>query len=157
VIAFKVPNMEVDKTGTKFFTHWEPDKKTYTLQVRSRRTVVSRAACLTVITHRSAHCIQPHPARMLIPVHPPRREQRDEGERLPSDVREWSTGLVWRQVYFKVPRPGMPGPGPTPMRMGGGDPSMAPRPLPPSSMAGGPPPGMGMPPPPSTGPPPPGK
>lgn len=33
VIAFKVPNVEVDKSGAKFFTHWEPDKKTYTLQV----------------------------------------------------------------------------------------------------------------------------
>jgi len=37
VIAFKVPNVEVDKTGTKFFTHWEPDKKTYTLQVSADR------------------------------------------------------------------------------------------------------------------------
>lgn len=29
----QVPNSEIDKTGQKFFAHWEPDKKVYTLQV----------------------------------------------------------------------------------------------------------------------------
>ena len=33
VIAFKVPNMEIDKSRERFFTHWEPDKKVFTLQL----------------------------------------------------------------------------------------------------------------------------
>lgn len=34
VISFKVPNAEIDKRGeNKYFSHWEPDKKVYTLQV----------------------------------------------------------------------------------------------------------------------------
>eukprot|EP00240_Pyramimonas_obovata_P013655 CAMPEP_0118933674 /NCGR_PEP_ID=MMETSP1169-20130426/12123_1 /TAXON_ID=36882 /ORGANISM="Pyramimonas obovata, Strain CCMP722" /LENGTH=227 /DNA_ID=CAMNT_0006876467 /DNA_START=193 /DNA_END=873 /DNA_ORIENTATION=- len=33
VISFKIPNQEIDKTGQKFFNHWEPDKKVYTLQI----------------------------------------------------------------------------------------------------------------------------
>ena len=32
-IAFKVPNVEVDKTADRFFAHWEPDKKVYTVQL----------------------------------------------------------------------------------------------------------------------------
>ena len=33
VIAFKVPNMEINKSQDKFFAHWEPDKKVYTVQI----------------------------------------------------------------------------------------------------------------------------
>jgi len=33
VISFKVPNIEIDKTRDRFFTHWEPDKKVFTLQL----------------------------------------------------------------------------------------------------------------------------
>merc|ERR1711924_101456 len=33
-IAFKVPNMEIDKTDKdKFFTHWDEKRKIYTMQV----------------------------------------------------------------------------------------------------------------------------
>ena len=50
VISFKVPNAEVDKRGDdKYFSHWEPDKKVYTLQVyfktdprRARKTEPGR-------------------------------------------------------------------------------------------------------------------
>eukprot|EP00227_Mantoniella_beaufortii_P014540 CAMPEP_0197575820 /NCGR_PEP_ID=MMETSP1326-20131121/1072_1 /TAXON_ID=1155430 /ORGANISM="Genus nov. species nov., Strain RCC2288" /LENGTH=225 /DNA_ID=CAMNT_0043138645 /DNA_START=85 /DNA_END=759 /DNA_ORIENTATION=- len=33
VISFKVPNIEIDKSRDKFFAHWEPDQKVYTLQL----------------------------------------------------------------------------------------------------------------------------
>lgn len=33
VISFKVPNIEIDKTRDRFFTHWESDKKVFTLQL----------------------------------------------------------------------------------------------------------------------------
>jgi hypothetical protein len=37
VISFKVPNFEIDKARDKFFAHWEPDKKVYTLQLYFRQ------------------------------------------------------------------------------------------------------------------------
>ena len=44
VISFKVPNAEVDKRGDdKYFSHWEPDKKVYTLQVYQNGPAPSRA------------------------------------------------------------------------------------------------------------------
>ncbi|XP_023882842.2 uncharacterized protein LOC111995165 [Quercus suber] len=33
IIAFKVPSTEIDKTPPKFFTHWDPDSKMFTLQL----------------------------------------------------------------------------------------------------------------------------
>lgn len=36
VIAFKVPNYEVDKAGGGFFSHWDPDNNTYSLQISFR-------------------------------------------------------------------------------------------------------------------------
>ena len=65
MIAFKVPNVEVDKTGTKFFTHWEPDKKTYTLQVSADRresiyayfAVINASAPLTVYPPSAVHSL----------------------------------------------------------------------------------------------------
>ncbi|CAA7049529.1 unnamed protein product [Microthlaspi erraticum] len=33
VIAFKVPSTEIDKSTPKFFNHWDPDSKMFTLQV----------------------------------------------------------------------------------------------------------------------------
>jgi len=32
-IGFKVPNLEIDKSEGKFFTHWDRQKKTFTMQV----------------------------------------------------------------------------------------------------------------------------
>ncbi|CAB4287333.1 unnamed protein product [Prunus armeniaca] len=33
IIAFKVPSTEIDKTPEKFFSHWDPDSKMFTLQL----------------------------------------------------------------------------------------------------------------------------
>ncbi|KAL1216994.1 hypothetical protein V5N11_013206 [Cardamine amara subsp. amara] len=33
IIAFKVPSTEIDKSTPKFFSHWDPDSKMFTLQV----------------------------------------------------------------------------------------------------------------------------
>lgn len=32
-IAFKVPNMEIDKNENKFFTSWDPQRKVFTMQI----------------------------------------------------------------------------------------------------------------------------
>lgn len=38
-VGFKIPNVEVDKFGADtFFTHWDPDVKTYTCQITLKRT-----------------------------------------------------------------------------------------------------------------------
>lgn len=46
VVAFKVPNVDIDKSGKddKFFTHWDPDLKTYTCQITFRRSASSVSA-----------------------------------------------------------------------------------------------------------------
>uniref|UniRef100_A0A7C9EKV8 Matrin-type domain-containing protein n=1 Tax=Opuntia streptacantha TaxID=393608 RepID=A0A7C9EKV8_OPUST len=33
IIAFKVPSTEIDKSTSKFFSHWDPDSKMFTLQL----------------------------------------------------------------------------------------------------------------------------
>ncbi|KAG6544881.1 hypothetical protein Mapa_013571 [Marchantia paleacea] len=33
IIAFKIPSTEIDKVPNKFFTHWDPDSKMFTLQL----------------------------------------------------------------------------------------------------------------------------
>ncbi|KAL1549384.1 Splicing factor 3A subunit 2 [Salvia divinorum] len=33
IIAFKVPSIEIDKSTPKFFSHWDPDSKMFTLQL----------------------------------------------------------------------------------------------------------------------------
>lgn len=33
VIGFKIPNMEMNRDESKFWSHWDPDTKTYTLQL----------------------------------------------------------------------------------------------------------------------------
>jgi splicing factor 3A subunit 2 len=32
-IAFKMPSDEIDKDASKFFTHWDKDRKVFTLQL----------------------------------------------------------------------------------------------------------------------------
>lgn len=33
IVAFKVPSTEIDKSTSKFFSHWDPDSKMFTLQL----------------------------------------------------------------------------------------------------------------------------
>mmetsp|Transcript_16482 Transcript_16482/g.49360 ORF Transcript_16482/g.49360 Transcript_16482/m.49360 type:complete len:272 (-) Transcript_16482:227-1042(-) len=42
VIAFKVPNLEVDKSD-KFFTHWDPDAKIFSLQLPFKAVAAPKA------------------------------------------------------------------------------------------------------------------
>lgn len=37
VISFKIPNHEIDNRPDHFFTHWDSDQKTYTLQLYFKR------------------------------------------------------------------------------------------------------------------------
>ncbi len=43
VISFKVPNAEVDGSKEHFFTHWDPDAKVFSLQMRYRHAAGERA------------------------------------------------------------------------------------------------------------------
>ena len=47
----QIPNQEIDKTGQKFFSHWEPDKKVYTLQVRSTHSRTRARARAHTVAH----------------------------------------------------------------------------------------------------------
>merc|ERR1711924_91216 len=59
-IAFKVPNMEVDKDGSKFYSNWDKSRKVFTMQIssksarirnspRCRRSRVPRTLLFTVV------------------------------------------------------------------------------------------------------------
>ena len=62
-VAFKVPNVDVDKAGRdKFFTNWDPDVKTFTCQLTFRRVDASGGAPRGGV---------PPPPRMLSNLPPP--------------------------------------------------------------------------------------
>ena len=70
VISFKVPNAEVDKRGdNKYFSHWEPDKKVYTLQVYFKNgPAPSRADAAAPVGGTGGYAV---PASNLPPPPPP--------------------------------------------------------------------------------------
>ena len=70
VISFKVPNAEVDKRGDdKYFSHWEPDKKVYTLQVYFKNgPAPSRADAAAPVGGTGGYAV---PASNLPPPPPP--------------------------------------------------------------------------------------
>ena len=63
IIGFKVPNAEVDKDNgdQKFFQHWDPDRKVYTLQISFK--AASRAG--------PPGMLPPPPPGMPLPPPPP--------------------------------------------------------------------------------------
>eukprot|EP00262_Sarcandra_glabra_P003589 TRINITY_DN1432_c1_g1_i1.p1 TRINITY_DN1432_c1_g1~~TRINITY_DN1432_c1_g1_i1.p1 ORF type:complete len:352 (-),score=48.28 TRINITY_DN1432_c1_g1_i1:203-1258(-) len=121
-IAFKVPSTEVDKSTPKFFSHWDPDSKMFTLQlyfktkppeVNKPQTASTPAANGTTAPGVPPRPLPPPPQAALPPPPPP------QGPPPP-----------------RVPPPTMPGSGPPP---------------PPPPMANGPPRGLPAPPPPPVG------
>ncbi|CAI5462615.1 unnamed protein product [Closterium sp. Yama58-4] len=61
IIAFKIPSTEIDKTPSKFFSHWNPDTKTFTLQLYFKPRPVAP-------TNPNAHLL---PSSMPPHPHPP--------------------------------------------------------------------------------------
>ena len=69
VIAFKVPNVDIDKAGReKFFTHWDPDLKTYTCHVTFRR---SAAGAPGASTRAGTGAVPPPPSAFMGAFPPP--------------------------------------------------------------------------------------
>mmetsp|Transcript_40242 Transcript_40242/g.76927 ORF Transcript_40242/g.76927 Transcript_40242/m.76927 type:complete len:364 (-) Transcript_40242:358-1449(-) len=130
VIGFKVPNSEIDKTGQKFFAHWEPDKKVYTLQVYFK---------------------SPRPGGLATGPEPPRAPPNPMPGVTTTSAPPSSSGPG--ALSQGPPRPGMPpmpnnrAPPGMPPAPGGPPPGMPPGMRPPSGGPPRPPPGM-MPPPP---------
>eukprot|EP00798_Chlamydomonas_sp_ICE-L_P023178 gene23178-30390_t len=74
VIAFKVPNQEVDKTDGKIFTHWDPDNKIYSLQYHYRNRGHEQAmdgAAAAAAMPPPLPGPQLPPSLMSMPFHPP--------------------------------------------------------------------------------------
>ncbi|CAH1955231.1 unnamed protein product [Acanthoscelides obtectus] len=69
-IAFKVPSREVEKTDTKFWTHWNKDTKQFFLQFafknENKRTV-------NTVVQRHPQMIGSVPPPPMLPVPPPPR------------------------------------------------------------------------------------
>ncbi|CAI7743261.1 unnamed protein product [Closterium sp. NIES-54] len=61
IISFKIPSTEIDKTPSKFFSHWNPDTKTFTLQLYFKPRPVAP-------TNPNAHLL---PSSMPPHPHPP--------------------------------------------------------------------------------------
>lgn len=58
VIAFKIPNSDVDRAEDKFFTHWDPDSKIFSLQLHFRHESAM---------HRGMGGMPPAPGQMMPP------------------------------------------------------------------------------------------
>lgn len=123
IIAFKVPSTEIDKVSNKFFTHWDPDTKMFTLQLYFKPKPADQKGGPVAGTNGPPPPGGPPPGRPLPPSHhmggPP-----------------------------PIGGPPQRGPPPPPHQMGGPPQSMnGPRPMFPPHMGpgGGPPPQMGGP------------
>ena len=64
-VAFKIPNMEVDRRGGVFLAHWDADAKIYTLQLPFKAGAVPRAAAVGLPPP------PPPPGGMMPPPPPP--------------------------------------------------------------------------------------
>lgn len=129
IIAFKVPSIEIDKSTAKFFSHWDPDTKMFTLQLyfKVKPMEANKGAAPATTTGISAPGGPPRP-----PPPPPQGAPPPSGAPLPPP---------------RGPMPPMGAPPPPPSSM-----NVQPRPMPPGGSlqhqgSGGPP----MPPPPIGG------
>lgn len=67
-IAFKVPSREVEKTDSKFWTHWNRDTKQFFLQFAFKNEAKKPGAIIT-----RPNVIAGVPAPPMLPVPPPPR------------------------------------------------------------------------------------
>ncbi|KAK3236997.1 Splicing factor 3A subunit 2 [Cymbomonas tetramitiformis] len=148
VISFKVPNVEVDKTGNKFFSYWEPDKKTYTLQLYFKG---GRGSGGMGPSAPSGVAPPPLPGGPP-PGMPPPPGGFPHNMPPPPPLGGGRPGGMPPPPGGPPPHGPPPGMPPPPGMMGGPPPGMPP---PPGGPRGMPPPPMGLPPPPRGMPPPP--
>ncbi|KAL8152869.1 hypothetical protein V2J09_010629 [Rumex salicifolius] len=121
IIAFKVPSTEIDKSTPKFFSHWDPDSKMFTLQLyfKTKPPETNKPQPPPAANGTSA---PGPPPRSLPPPPPPPSQQGGNPPRGPPGM---------------IPPPPPPsmgnGPGPRPMPPAGAPPAP-----PPPPMGGGP-------------------
>ncbi|KAJ0028021.1 hypothetical protein Pint_35748 [Pistacia integerrima] len=127
IVAFKVPSTEIDKSTPKFFSHWDPDSKMFTLQLyfKTKPPEASKPQATPAANGTTAPGVPPRPLSQAPPPPPP------PPQGLPPGV---PTGNPPR-----VPPPPMSGSlPPPPPPMGNG-----PRPMPPGGAPPAPPPPPG--------------
>ncbi|KAJ7514231.1 hypothetical protein O6H91_23G034300 [Diphasiastrum complanatum] len=173
-IAFKIPSTEIDKMATKFFTHWDPDSKSFMLQLYFRPKPLDLPKATT--TSANGPPPPPPPPTGLPPARPPPPQGNlppPGGPLPPPPVGPPLRGPPPMNGPMPMgapppppslngpPRPLQPISGfPPPLQMSGGGASQqmgpgAPPPGPPPSMSGGTPPNFPPPPPAMARPPPP--
>jgi len=134
IIAFKVPNQEIDKSGEKLFTYWDPDAKTFSLQLHFK---TARPGPLAIPPPPVSSSGLPAPPPGGASAPPPRPlAASSDGPAMPPPP----------PMMGGFPPPPLPSSGGfPPPPMGGGYPPSAPMPAFGSSL---PPPPQGLPPPP---------
>ncbi|KAK7271323.1 hypothetical protein RJT34_27119 [Clitoria ternatea] len=128
IVAFKVPSTEIDKSTPKFFSHWDPDSKMFTLQLyfKSKPPEANKPQPPPTANGTAASGVPPRPLppppQAPLPPPPPPPQGLSAGASIANPPR--------------APPPPMPGSMPPP-------PPMAPnghRPAPPGGMPSIPPP-----------------
>ncbi|KAA3455171.1 splicing factor 3A subunit 2-like [Gossypium australe] len=125
IIAFKVPSTEIDKSTPKFFSHWDPDSKMFTLQVyfKTKPLEVNKPPPPPAVNGTAAPGAPPRP--LPPPPHAPAPPPPPPPQGLPNPPRG-----------PPPPAPGSLPPPPPPMGNG-------PRPMPPGGNPIAPPPPPG--------------
>lgn len=122
IIAFKVPSTEIDKSTPKFFSHWDPDSKMFTLQLyfKSKPQEANKPLSAPAVNGTAAPGVPPRSLPPPPQAPPPPPQSLPAGSRPPPP-----------------PIPGsLPPPPPPPMANG-------PRPMPPGGAPPAPPPPPG--------------
>ncbi|KAG8647176.1 hypothetical protein MANES_09G064318v8 [Manihot esculenta] len=124
IIAFKVPSTEIDKSTPKFFSHWDPDSKMFTLQLyfKTKPPEANKPQSAPAANGTGAPGVPPRslpPPPQAPPPPPPPSQGLPAGSRPPPP-----------------PMPGSLPPPPPPMTNG-------PRPMPPGGTPPAPPPPPG--------------
>ncbi|KAJ9542587.1 hypothetical protein OSB04_029093 [Centaurea solstitialis] len=117
-IGFKVPSTEIDKSTPKFFSHWDPDSKMFTLQLYFKTKPPETNKPPSAANGTSAPGVPPPPPPPAAPMgNPPRGPPPGS--------------LPPPPPMGNGPRPMPPGgnlPAPPPPPVGGGMPNFTPRP-----------------------------
>lgn len=147
IIAFQVPSTEIDKSSSKFFSHWDPDSKMFTLQLyfKVKPPETNKSQPTPAADDTSAPGVPPRPSAPPPQAPPPPPPAMGNPPRAPPPPVPGSIPPPPPMVMANGPRPmppggNMPAPPPPPPQIGNG--SMAN--FTPGVQTGGPP----MPPPP---------
>ncbi|KVH99998.1 splicing factor 3A subunit 2-like [Cynara cardunculus var. scolymus] len=122
IIGFKVPSTEIDKSTPKFFSHWDPDSKMFTLQLyfKTKPPEANKPSAATT-NGTSAPGVPPPRPLAPPPQAPPPPPPAPQGPPPGSSIENSSRG--------PLPPPPPIGNGPRPMPPGGNLPAPPPPPF----------------------------